>query len=94
MEILKSFQPVHISGRIRKPSVLASLAWAKFSTLQFWLHENIMEEIRLFNQARSKTSYISLPRPVALFHLANLDQVVLPGQLLARYQQLVTPGSR
>ena len=28
------------------------------------------------------------------FHLATLDQVHLPGQLLARYQQLLTPGFR
>ena len=53
-----------------------------------------MEEIRLFNQARSKTSYVSLPRPLAIFHLANNDQVLLPGQLQVRYQQLVTPGFR
>ena len=93
-EILKTFQPVDICGRIRKPSVLASLAWAKFSTLQFSLHENIMEEIRLFNQGRSKTSYVSLPRPVALFHLATHNAVVLPGNLLGRHQQVVTPGFR
>ena len=53
-----------------------------------------MEEIRLFNQGRSKTSYVSLPRPVALFHLATLNEVVLPGNLLVRYQQVVTPGFR
>ena len=28
------------------------------SSLQFWLHESMMEEIRAFNQARVKTSYI------------------------------------
>ena len=53
-----------------------------------------MEEIRLFNQGRWKTSYVASPRPVALFHLATHNEVVLPGNLLGRYQQVVTPGFR
>ena len=50
--------------------------------------------MRLFSQGRAKISYVSLPRPVALFHLATLNEVVLPGNLLVRYQQVVTPGFR
>ena len=60
--------------------MLVSFAWSKQGTLQFWSHEYLMEEIRLFNQARPKTSYISLPRPAAIFDLAFFDQVHLAGQ--------------
>ena len=70
-------------------SILASPAWAKFSTLQFWPHENLMEEIRSFNQARSKTCYIFSHRPAAIFDLPLLDQVQLPGPLQVLYQLLV-----
>ena len=40
-DVLTSFQAVEISGKIRKPFVLASEASAKFASAQFKLHEHI-----------------------------------------------------
>ena len=91
-DVLTSFQAVEISGKIRKPSVLASEAWAKFASEQFKLHEHIIDDIRTFNEGRRKTSYLPQPRPAALFALALDDAVALPGQLQVRYEQLLTPG--
>ena len=53
-----------------------------------------MEEIRLFNQCPSKTCQVAFPCSVALFHLATHNELVLSGNLLGRYQQVVTPGCR
>lgn len=86
--VLKTFKPEEISGKIRMPSVLASEAWAEFASAQFKLHENIVDEVRMFNEARKKASFLPQPRPAALFALAQDDAVTMPGELHKCYEKL------